>query len=73
MTPLFVVLTAGAMAAGVGDRLFWGSLAILWLIATALAFPVDRWLFVCGKRHAVVHRYHRAHQRRVVRGRVAVR
>jgi hypothetical protein len=58
---LIIVLIPGAMAAGLGDPLFWGSLAIALLIAGAFAFPVNRWLLARGKGHAVVHRYHHAH------------
>src|SRR3954452_8206520 len=58
---LIIVLIPGAMAAGLGDPLFWGSLAIALLIAGGFAFPVNRWLLSRGKGHAVVHEYHRAH------------
>src|SRR3954467_14205705 len=58
---LIIVLIPGAMAAGLGDPLFWGSLAIALLVAGAFAFPVNRWLLARGKGHAVVHRYHHAH------------
>jgi hypothetical protein len=58
---LIIVLIPGAMAAGLGDPLFWGSLAVALLIAGAFAFPVNRWLLARGKGHAVVHQYHHAH------------
>ena len=58
---LIVVLIPGAMAAGLGDPLFWASLAVALLIAGACAFPVNRWLLARGKGHAVVHQYHHAH------------
>jgi hypothetical protein len=58
---LIIVLIPGAMAAGLGDALFWGSLLVALLIAGAVAFPVNRWLLARGKGHAVVHRYHHAH------------
>ena len=48
----------GAMDAGLGDPLFWGSLALALLIAGAAAFPVNRWLIARGRGHAVVHRHH---------------
>ena len=41
---LIIVLIPGAMAAGLGDPLFWGSLAVALLIAGGFAFPVNRWL-----------------------------
>jgi Domain of unknown function (DUF4396) len=58
---LIIVLIPGAMAAGLGDPLFWGSLGVALLIAGAFAFPVNRWLLSRGKGHAVVHQYHHAH------------
>jgi hypothetical protein len=58
---LIIVLIPGAMAAGLGDPLFWGSLAVALLIAGVFAFPVNRWLLARGKGHAVVHEYHHAH------------
>ena len=58
---LIIVLIPGAMAAGLADPLFWGSLAVALLIAGGFAFPVNRWLLARGKGHAVVHQYHHAH------------
>jgi hypothetical protein len=58
---LIILIIPGAMAAGLGDPLFWGSLAVALLIAGAFAFPVNRWLLARGKGHAVVHHYHHAH------------
>jgi hypothetical protein len=57
---LIIVLIPGAMAAGLGDALFWASLAVALLIAGGFAFPVNRWLLARGKGHAVVHQYHQA-------------
>ncbi len=54
----FVALVPGALAAGLGDALFWWSLAVSLVIAFAAAFPVNRWLIARGKGHAVVHAYH---------------
>jgi Domain of unknown function (DUF4396) len=45
----------GAMEAGLGDVLFWGSLSIALVIAGMFALPVNRWLIARGKGHAVVH------------------
>jgi Domain of unknown function (DUF4396) len=45
----------GAMEAGLGSLLFWGSLAFALVIAGAFALPVNRWLIARGKGHAVVH------------------
>ena len=55
---LIIVAIPGAMAAGLGDPLFWGSLAFALLVAGAVAFPVNRWLLERGKGHAVVHAHH---------------
>jgi hypothetical protein len=50
-----MVAVPGAIAAGVGDPLFWGSLAFALAVAGAVAVPVNRWLIARGKGHAVVH------------------
>jgi hypothetical protein len=50
-----VVAVPGAMSAGLGDVLFWGSLAFAMVIAGAFAVPVNRYLIGRGKGHAVVH------------------
>ena len=50
-----MLVIPGAIDAGVGDILFWGSLAIALVIAGLIAFPVNRWLIARGKGHAVVH------------------
>jgi hypothetical protein len=54
-----IVLIPGAMAAGLTDLLFWGSLAVSLAIAGVIAWPVNRWLIARGRGHAVVH--HAAH------------
>ena len=58
---LFIMIIPGAIAAGLGDGLFWWSLAVGLLIAGARAFPVNRWLLARGKGHAAVHQFHHAH------------
>ena len=55
---LFVVIVPGALAAGLGDALFWWSLAVGLLIAGAIAYPLNRWLISRGKGHAVMHAHH---------------
>jgi uncharacterized protein DUF4396 len=55
---LIVLLVPGAMAAGLDDPLFWGSLALGLAIAFVVAFPVNRWLIARGRGHAVVHGAH---------------
>jgi hypothetical protein len=52
---LFILAVPGALNAGLGDTLFWGSLALSLVIAGAFAVPVNRWLIGRGKGHAVVH------------------
>jgi hypothetical protein len=55
---LFILIVPGAISAGLGDPLFWWSLGVGLLIAGAVAFPVNRWLLVRGRGHAVMHAYH---------------
>lgn len=54
----FVLAVPGAMAAGLGDGLFWWSLLVSLAIAFAATVPVNRALIVRGKGHAVVHELH---------------
>jgi Domain of unknown function (DUF4396) len=53
-----ILVIPGAMEAGLGDPLFWGSLAFALAVAWVAAFPVNRWLISKGRGHAVVHAYH---------------
>ena len=46
----------GAMDAGLGNELFWGSLSVALVVAGFAAFPANRWLLRRGKGHAAVHR-----------------
>jgi len=55
---LIILIIPGAMEAGLGSLLFWGSLAFALAVAFVAAFPVNRYLIVRGRGHAVVHRYH---------------
>jgi hypothetical protein len=54
----FVLIVPGAMEAGLGDFLFWWSLAVGLFIAFWAAFPVNRALIARGRGHAAVHAYH---------------
>jgi hypothetical protein len=45
----------GAIDAGLGSFLFWGSLSFSLVIAGAVAVPVNRYLIARGRGHAVVH------------------
>jgi hypothetical protein len=58
---LIVLVIPGAMDAGLGEALFWGSLALALVIAGAAAFPVNRWLLRRGRGHALVHAHHGGH------------
>jgi hypothetical protein len=51
-----VLAVPGAMDAGLGTLLFWGSLAFALALAFLVAVPVNRWLIARGKGHAAVHR-----------------
>jgi Domain of unknown function (DUF4396) len=51
-----ILTIPGAIDAGLGDLLFWGSLAFALVVAGAVAVPVNRWLIARGKGHAAVHR-----------------
>jgi hypothetical protein len=53
-----VVLWPGAMDAGLGDVLFWGSLAIALAVAWGPTFLVNRALIARGKGHARAHAAH---------------
>src|SRR4051794_26959476 len=55
---VIVLAIPGAMAAGLVDPLFWGSLALALLIAGVVAYPVNRWLIGRGRGHAVLHGHH---------------
>ena len=55
---LIIVVIPGAMDAGLGSLLFWGSLAFALAVAFVAAFPVNRYLISRGKGHAAVHKHH---------------
>ncbi len=50
-----IVIIPGAMDAGLGDLLFWGSLATALVIAFVLTVPVNRWLITRGRGHTAIH------------------
>ena len=50
-----IIAIPGALEAGVGDLLFWGSLAVALVIAGMFAYPANRWLIARGKGHVAVH------------------
>jgi Domain of unknown function (DUF4396) len=53
-----ILAIPGAMDAGIADPLFWGSLAFALAVAGLAAFPVNRWLIVRGRGHAVLGSHH---------------
>jgi hypothetical protein len=54
----FILVVPGALAAGLGDGLFWWSLGPSLVIAFLLTVPVNRALIARGRGHAVVHEIH---------------
>jgi len=56
-----LLVIPGAMDAGLGDALFWWSLALALAVAWVITFPVNRWMIGRGRGHAVVHEYHGHH------------
>lgn len=55
---LVMVGVPGAMDAGLGQWLFWASLAFSLVVAFLVTTPVNRWMMSRGRGHAVVHAYH---------------
>ncbi|MDI2126050.1 DUF4396 domain-containing protein [Yinghuangia seranimata] len=54
----FMMFYPGAMDAGLGDALFWGSLVAALILAFLVTTPVNKALISAGKGHAVVHGMH---------------
>jgi hypothetical protein len=55
---LTVIVWPGAIDAGLGDALFYVSIAAGFAIAYPFAFLANRYTIARGKGHAVVHEYH---------------
>lgn len=53
-----IIAIPGAMEAGLDSLLFWGSLAVALFVAFWVALPVNRYLLLRGKGHALVQKYH---------------
>lgn len=53
-----VLAVPGALHAGLGSWLFWGSLALAFAVAFVATVPVNRALIRRGRGHAVAHGYH---------------
>lgn len=54
----FMLTVPGALDAGLGEPLFWGSLAASLLVAFVLTLPANRALIGRGRGHAAVHAHH---------------
>jgi Domain of unknown function (DUF4396) len=55
---LVVILIPAALAAGLADPLFYGSIALGFAVAYPFAFLANRYLIARGRGHAVMHEYH---------------
>jgi hypothetical protein len=55
---LTVILIPSAIEAGLGDPLFYGSIAAGFALAYPFAFWANRYLIARGRGHAVVHQHH---------------
>ena len=55
---LAILLVPGAMEAGIGDPLFWATLAGGLAVAFPFAYLANRYLIARGLGHARVHQYH---------------
>jgi hypothetical protein len=53
-----MLVIPGAMAAGLTDWLFWGSLVLSFAVAFVVTVPINRWLIARGRGHAVAHARH---------------
>lgn len=56
-----MLVIPGAMGAGLMNPIFWISMAIALFVAFLAAVPVNRYLLMKGKGHALVHEYHGGH------------
>jgi Domain of unknown function (DUF4396) len=55
---LVVIVIPDALDAGLGDLLFYASIALGFAVAYPFAFLANRYLIARGKGHALVHDYH---------------
>jgi hypothetical protein len=58
MDNAMMLVIPGAMAAGLTDGLFWGSLVLSFAVAFVVTVPINRWLIARGRGHALVHAHH---------------
>lgn len=57
-----MLVIPGAMDAALTSLLFWGTMVASLILAGIVAFPINRWLIMRGRGHAVVHAHR--HQER---------
>ena len=55
---LIVILIPSALGAGLGDPLFYGSIAAGFAVAYPFAFWANRWQIARGRGHALMHEQH---------------
>lgn len=58
---LVIIVIPGALYATLDSLLFWATLAFALFVAFVVTVPVNRWLIVRGKGHALVHHLHHDH------------
>lgn len=58
---LVIIVIPGALHATLDSLLFWATLAFALFVAFVVTVPVNRWLIVRGKGHALVHHLHHDH------------
>jgi hypothetical protein len=58
MDNAMMLVIPGAMASGLTDGLFWGSLVLSFAAAFVVTVPINRWLIARGRGHALVHAHH---------------
>lgn len=58
---IILIFIPGALMAGLDTVLFWVSLVVALFIAFLVTVPVNRWLVMRGRGHALVHEHHAHH------------
>lgn len=53
-----ILVIPGALDAGLGDLLFWATLAVALAVAFVVTMPVNRSLIARGRGHAAAHAHH---------------
>ena len=57
-----MAIIPGAMEGGIVNPIFWASLPVALGVAFLAAYPVNKYLLLRGKGHALVHKYHHNHE-----------